>query len=247
MIDFPSELEQKMRANQPVYESRGLLTFDDRIYPLGTDTKVLSTVFELLIRPFIFEIARDHGLQVHETPQQNFYPDFTLMRDEEDEERIAVDIKSTYRRFLSGGSWNASFTLGGYTSFLRNSTKNIAFPFETYAKHYIVGFIYTRTDVSAEHFYSINARGAITCPYTDVEWFIQEKYRIAGTRPGSGNTTNIGSITASSIEEFAAGNGPFAELGEDAFLDYWRNYGRTSETRSYRNLAEYLEWKQRSI
>ena len=52
--------------------------------------------------------------------------------------------------------------------------------------------------------------------------FVQEKWRIAIDRPGSGNTKNIGSV--SSIEDLINGNGTFAGLGENVFDDYWINY-----------------------
>jgi len=244
-MDFIKEFYAKMKKYKPSFEIKGLLTSNDKIFPLGTDTKVLSKVFELAVRPIIFEIANEHGLIVYQPKQQNFYPDFTLMRDENDKEKIAVDVKSTYRNFREDGTWTASFTLGSYTFFLRNETKNIAFPYSQYVKHYIIGFIYTRIDYEGEHIYELKDRHKIQCPFKDVEYFAQEKYRIAGERPGSGNTTNIGSITGSSIGDFASGNGPFAEAGQEVFLDYWRNYGTTSSTRKYSNLREYYKWKER--
>lgn len=217
-----------MEKYRPNFEIAGLLTRDDRIYPLGTDTKVLSTIFEITVRPFVLEIAQEHGLLVHEPVQQNFYPDFTLMKNEEDVSKVAVDVKSTYRNFRKGGSWTAKFTLGSYTSFLRNETKNIAFSYSQYAEHYIIGFIYSRTELGQEaRTYTFENRQEVPCPFFDVEFFVQEKHRIASEHPGSGNTANIGSITGSSIEDFEAGNGPFAASGERAFENYWRNYGKT--------------------
>jgi hypothetical protein len=243
-MDFSSQFHEKMAKYQPDFQIRGLLTGKDRVYPLGTDTKVLSTVFELIARPLVFEIAGENGLLVVEPRMQNFYPDFTLMKDESDVAKLAVDVKTTYRNFRRDGSWTASFTLGSYTSFLRTETKNIVFPYSEYAKHYVIGFIYTRAEaVTAKHFYMLSSRDDIPCPIADVEFFVHEKYRIAGERAGSGNTTNIGSIVGWSIEDFAQGRGPFAEAGEHVFLDYWRNYGRTRQTRPYTNLSEYYEWK----
>jgi len=155
------------------------------------------------------------------------------MADRDDPAKVAVDVKSTYRNFGRGGKWSASFTLGSYTSFLINETKNIAFPYSQYAKHYIIGFIYTRVIAAPvtdgvekpERIFTFDKRGEISCPIKDVACFVQEKYRIASKRAGSGNTTNIGSITGASVEDFAEGNGPFAAEGDEVFLDYWRNYG----------------------
>ena len=91
---------------------------------------------------------------------------------------------------------------------------------------------------------TIGNRDGVVSPYFDVEWFVQEKYRIASDKAGSGNTANIGSISAASVAEFSEGNGPFAAYGESVFLDYWRNYGTTSGNRAYRNLQEYLRDRQ---
>ena len=240
-FDFLTAFREKMLAEVPSFEVVGILSADDKVYTLGTDTKVLSTVFELVIRPLVFEVARDNGFIVREPAQQNYYPDFTLMRNESDIRRIAVDVKTTYRRFTADGTWNAGFTLGSYTSFMRNKTKNILFPYDEYARHYVIGFIYTRRDAGGQNIVALEERERAVCPFSDVEWFVQEKHRIAGERAGSGNTTNIGSIVASSTEAFTAGNGPFAQVGEEVFLDYWRNYGALAATRAYNNLAEYYD------
>ena len=232
-MDFIGEFNRKMEEYQPKFEVLGLLSADDRIYQIGTDTKVLSTAFELMARPLIFKIAEEHGLVVHEPAAQNFYPDFTLMTDDEDTAKIAVDVKSTYRNFNRKGGWSAGFTLGSYTSFLINEAKNIAFPYSQYAKHYIIGFIYTRTITAPkvdgaeepERIFTLDKRAQIPCPIEDVGCFVQEKYRIASKRAGSGNTANIGSIIGKSVQDFAEGNGPFAAEGDEAFLAYWRSYG----------------------
>ncbi len=186
-------------------------------------------------------IALDCGLIVYEPLAQNHYPDFTVTKGTDDREKIAVNVKTTYRSIRPDGRWKAKFTLGACTSFMRDEKKNIAFPYTTYQKHCIVGFVYTRNAVAANssHTYRLDECGTIPSPTKDIEYFVQEKCRIANERPGSGNTTNIGSITATSIAEFAAGNGPFASLGEATFLDYWRNYGDTT----YKSLSGYHSWK----
>lgn len=247
-MDFIAEFEKKMEEKNLSFEITGLLTRDDRVYPFGTDTKVLSTIFELLIRPTIYAIANEHGFLVVEPEKQNFYPDFTLLKSTDDKNKIAVDVKTTYRNFHPNkGTWTAGFTLGSFASFMRNDTKNIVFPFSQYQKHFIVGFIYTRVDdASGVHEYSLDDRARVPAPFTDVEYFAQEKYRIASDRPGSGNTENIGSIIAGSVDEFRRGNGPFSNLGEEVFLDYWRNFPRYRTKGKYTNLEEYLAWKRES-
>lgn len=245
-FNFIEEFYKVMEEQKPNFDIVGFLTKDDTVYPLTTDTKVLSTVFELIARPIIFKIAEKYDYLVFEPNQQNYYPDFTLMKSLSDKSKIAVDIKTTYRNFKADGTWEAKFTLGSYASFMRNMTKNIAFPYYEYEKHYIIGFIYTReynSDTNI-HAFKLQDRHKVTFPIKDVEYFCQEKYKIADYTTGSGNTENIGSITASSIDEFRNGIGPFAKLGENIFHDYWVHYPRYKETGYYRTLEDYFRWKK---
>ena len=138
-----------------------------------------------------------------------------------------------------------SYTLGGYTSFIRHETKNIVFPFSQYKEHWVMGYVYTRLadkKSAAQKIYTFDKVSEIELPYKDVKFFFQEKWKIAGDKAGSGNTTNIGSISGR-LEDFVAGNTPF--VSEEEFLDYWRNYEKTSQTRAkkYSNIHEYRIWK----
>lgn len=225
------------------YDIAGFINGEKKIYPLGTDTKVLSTVFELIVRPLIVAVAEKHGYTVTEPMVQNHYPDFTLVPNGLAPGRqpggcIALDIKTTYRR---PGQKRFLYTLGGYTSFIKveTPTKNIVFPFSSYDSHWVIGFVYTRVAekkaVEAKLF-EVDDIGSIVSPYRDVQVFLQEKWRIAGDAAGSGNTRNIGSINGT-FEDFVAGNGVFEN--EEEFLTYWRGYGTTKATRSYNRVAEY--------
>ncbi|HEY2956447.1 MAG TPA: type II restriction endonuclease [Candidatus Eisenbacteria bacterium] len=238
-MDLRQAFRDAVRGNNVDFMVRGMLSADDRVFPLGTDTKVLSTVFELFTRPLMEEIAHTHGYHVEEA-KQTIYPDFTLLRDAADRAKIAVDVKTTYRRP------DIVFTLGSYTSFLRNNTKNILYPYDQYGSHWIIGFVYGRTREAPTDIYPLNERAQIVAPYEELTWFVQEKYKIAGESPGSGNTANIGSVRTRRIEDFHEGRGPFARHGEAVFRDYWANYGRTPATRPYRSVAEYLAWKRRA-
>lgn len=241
-MDFIAEFHEKVRKYNPDFEVLGFLTRAGEVYPLGSDTKVLSTAFELVVRPLVKELAQEHGLQCVEPTQQNFYPDFTLMENDTDELKVAVDVKTAYRNFQRGGGWTASFTLGSYTSFLRDDTKNIHYPYSSYGSHYIIGFIYTRSDHEVERdCFELERLGQMTSPIKDVEYFVQEKHRISSDRAGSGNTTNIASITGRSIEDFVNGAGPFADQPKAVFEDYWRNYGTRGSERTYRSFSEYRQ------
>lgn len=249
MENFDKEFKQLVNEKGVDWDIKGLLSSDDRIYPFGSDTKVLSTIFELFCGPLIRIIAERHKMQVVDA-NQTIYPDFTLMRDEKDRHKIAVDIKTTYRRGIKRNGDDKCFvyTLGSYTSFIRNNTKNITFPFDEYKKHWVIGFLYSRTPdtYNDTKIYQLSERNQLSSPYKNVEFFVQEKFKIAGEKPGSGNTTNIASFPCDSIEPLAKGVGPFAKYGEEVFLDYWRNYGKTASDRQYSTMVQYLEWKKRN-
>ena len=219
----------------------GIIDRRGRIYPLGSDTKVLSTLFENIARQAVASYAAQHGVTIYDAHKQNYYPDFTLATGRDDRRKIAVDVKTTYLSDASDADARFSFTLGSYTSFLRNGVKNIVFPYDEYAAHWIIGFVYRRVAVdagAANRMYTISELAQVPVPFADVEVFVQEKWRIAGDRAGSGNTANIGSITGT-LSDFQQGNGVFQS--ESEFLAYWRGYGRTAAERAgrYRNIQEF--------
>ena len=231
-------LSEAFVKNTPSFDIVGFITRQADIYPLGTDTKFLSTVFELLMRPLIVQTAEKHGYRVVEPTVQNHYPDFTLVPTSGERTYVAVDIKTTYRR-KAGEKF--AYTLGGYTSFIRRETptKNIVFPFGHYSSHWVLGFVYTRVaekKAATAKLYKVPDIHEIVSPYDNVEFFFQEKWRIAGDSAGSGNTTNIGSIFGN-LDDFRRGKGPFKS--EEEFLAYWRSYGRTSAARTYSNIASF--------
>lgn len=236
-----SELEKLSES----YRVCGIIDQSGCVYPLGADTKVLSTIFELVSRPAVYAAAKTLGYEVLEPTVQNHYPDFTLHKGVKDGGKIALDVKTTYRMKDND---KFGYTLGGYTSFIRSEGKNIVFPFSQYTEHWVIGFVYNRIaekKAGAEHRYDVGQIADIPLPFTNVEVFVEEKWRIASDRAGSGNTTNIGSIFGT-IDDFRQGNGPFSSEAE--FLEYWRLYGRTKGDRTdFSNIEEFRRSKQRQI
>lgn len=200
------------------WEVEGFLDKQNRVHPIDTDTKVISTVFERFASPVLRSIATPLGYSV-ETANQTTYPDFTLTSNTG--HRIGIDIKTTYQ------SRSMVFTLGGYNSFLRTNTKNILYPYDTYQDHWIIGFIYQQRPPFQEYDLSaFPSRGDIPCPYDVKAVFVREKYEITGLRAGSGNTKNIGSVKLRNASDFATAKGPFCYFskGKLACDHYWRNY-----------------------
>ena len=75
---------------------KGFIDVYRRIYTISVDTKIVSKVLELLLFPMFVEFAKSQDMEIELCPQQNFYPDLTLIH-RGSGSRFAVDIKSTYR------------------------------------------------------------------------------------------------------------------------------------------------------
>jgi hypothetical protein len=69
-----------------------------------------------------------------------------------------------------------------------------------------------------------------------VDGFFQEKWKIASDKPGSGNTKNIGSISAV-MYDFQNPKPIFKN--EEEFIKYWRQYPLTSKDNSFSDIQSY--------
>lgn len=230
---------------------KGFIDIYRRIYSISIDTKVVSKILELLLFPEFVTFAEEYGFELLLSPQQNFYPDLIFIS-KGTGIKYAVDIKSTVRQ--SDNKVNR-MTLGAFTGYFRNrnSRKNTLFPYSEYAGHYVLGVIYSRSDNIADERkqYTLDDLGNITSVVRNFSFFAQPKYKIAIDQPGSGNTKNIGSVDQ--IHNLVNGNGPFSNLGEEVYDDYWmfyltRDMAQALEIeRPYKNLKSYLEYKTRGI
>lgn len=221
---------------------KGFIDIDKNVYTITNDTKVVSKIIEILLIPKLDKFARDHGMILELPSKQNYYPDLTF-KDEEGH-LFAVDFKSSY---YDGESVNG-LTLGSYWGYFRNrdSVMNMDHSYNSYSSHTVLGMLYKQSviDANEKNVYSIDELAVIHSVIEQFIFFVQPKWKIANDIPGSGNTRNIGGIT--NIEKLINGEGPFAELGEDVFDDYWKNYFNKTDARNagigtphYHNLKTY--------
>lgn len=223
---------------------KGFIDVNKNVYTITNDTKVVSKIIEILLIPKLDSFAKNNGLELLLPSKQNFYPDLTFR--DNDGNLFAVDFKSSY---YNGDTVNG-LTLGSYWGYFRerNSVKNTDYPYNAYKAHIVLGMLYKKSIVDNEKsVYSINELSAIHSVIEHFVFFVQPKWKIANDVPGSGNTRNIGGIT--NIQNLIDGNGPFAELSEDVFDDYWKGYFNKTDARTagigeprYHNLATYKEY-----
>lgn len=191
------------------------------------------------------KFAHDHNLELELPSKQNFYPDLTF-KDQEGH-LFAVDFKSSY---YDGESVNG-LTLGSYWGYFRdrNTIKSMDYTYNSYSSHTVLGMLYKQSvlDANEKDVYSVDELSAIHSVIENFIFFVQPKWKIANDIPGSGNTRNIGGIT--NIQKLINGQGPFAELGEEVFDDYWQGYFNKVDARTagigtphYNNLNSYKEY-----
>jgi len=199
--------------------------------------------------------AKEHGYKIVLAEHQNYYPDISFVKSNDEKIRFAVDFKTTYRNpkksFLCNG-----FTLGSHGKYFedRKSTKNIQFPYGSYLGHFCLGIIYDRVNnstIDETKSYDISKLHAITSVIKGFQFFVTEKWKIASDKSGSGNTANIGSIN--NIEDIILGKGLFSKLGEVYFDDYWMNYNKIiiadgkGGTKRIRALKDFIEYRKGDI
>jgi len=128
--------------------------------------------------------------------------------------------------------------------------------YNSYSSHTVLGMLYKQSaeDANEREVFGVDELDIIHSVIENFIFFVQPKWKIANDIPGSGNTRNIGGIT--NIKKLLNGEGPFAELGEEVFDDYWKGYFNKVDARTagigtpnYNNLKTYKEYlkKQKEI
>ncbi|MBN2137062.1 MAG: EcoRV family type II restriction endonuclease [Sedimentisphaerales bacterium] len=247
LLGYTESFNKAVATDKGDWVVKGFIDVAKNIYTISADTKVISKIMELLLFPQLCEFAENHQYEMILSKEQNFYPDISFI--DVQNRKFAVDLKSSYRK--SSKTVNG-MTLGAFTGYFRDrkSTKNTAFPYDDYIGHFVLGMVYSRVEdaVDERKVYKLNDLKNITSVIQDFELFVHEKYKIAGTNPGSGNTKNIGSVK--NLHQLLNGQGPFTELGEDVFDDYWMYYLAKDMARAvdlkeapYHNLETYRKYK----
>ena len=224
--EFVTELKEHVSTIDGQWTVKGFIDVFKNVYTISSDTKIVSKILEIHLFPKILAFAQKNGYKVVLAEHQNYYPDISFVKSDDESIRFAVDFKTTYRNKNKSHLCNG-FTLGSHGKYFENraSTKNIQFPYGSYSGHYCLGIIYDRVDgatIDETKVHSVNDLQSLASVVKNFQFFTVEKWQIASDKGGSVNTANIGSIK--NIEHIIAGRGMFSRLGEAWFDDYWMNY-----------------------
>lgn len=272
---FTESLKEYVSTETGDWTVKGFIDIYKNIYTISSDTKIVSKILEIHIFPNLLQFADSIGYSIVLAEKQNWYPDLSFVKKDNEKVKFAVDLKTTYRDPDFAGHING-FTLGSHGTYFKDraSTKNIQFPYSEYIGHFCLGIIYSRADldeiseteifqvqeiqepygnenpkIGERQVTTIQHLKSITSVIKNFDFFVAEKWEIASDHQGSANTANIGSIT--NIEDLKNGNGIFAQLGEEWFDEYWINHGSASmvkdgKTKKITKLKDFLEFKGRT-
>jgi len=252
---FVADLKDHISTNDGQWTIKGFIDVFQNVYTVSSDTKIVSKILEIHLFPKILHFAKANGYKVVLAEHQNYYPDISFVRANDESIRFAVDFKTTYRNPKKPHLCNG-FTLGSHGKYFehRTSTKNIQFPYGSYSGHFCLGIIYDRTEgatIDETQSYRIDELCSIASVVKNFQFFVTEKWKIASDKGGSGNTANIGSIN--NIADIITGRGMFSKLGEHWFDEYWMNYKKITvqdgkgDTKKISTLREFVAYKNGDV
>jgi len=255
--EFSETLTKYVSTHEGAWIIKGFIDIEKQIYTISSDTKIISKILEIQLFPKFKEFAQENGYKIVLAEKQNWYPDLSFVKIDDETIKFAVDIKTTYKLDDYDGFCNG-FTLGSHGEYFRTrtSSKNIQFPYAEYSAHICLGILYTRAisaDIDETKILKLSNLDNVTSVIKDLVFFAEEKWKISSDKGGSGNTANIGSIDC--IEDLLNGNGVFKNLGEQVFDSYWINQGvlqvpkpnSTTEYKKLTKLTEFLEFTGKDI
>lgn len=251
LTNFVANLEKHVASDDGQWTVKGFIDIFKNVYTVSSDTKIVSKILEIHLFPQILQFAQANGYRVVLAEHQNYYPDISFVKADDESIRFAVDFKTTYRNPKKKHLCNG-FTLGSHGAYFENrtSTKNIQFPYGSYLGHFCLGIIYDRADgatIDETRAHTLDELHSIASVVKNFHFFVTEKWKIASDKGGSGNTANIGSIN--NIDDIVNGRGMFSKLGEHWFDEYWMNYQKIitqdgkGGTKKISTLKEFVEYK----
>ncbi len=255
LAQLANTLKGRVSDSDGQWTIRGFIDIFRNVYTISSDTKIVSKILEIHLFPQILAFARTHGYKIVLAEKQNYYPDISFVKSDDESVKFAVDLKTTYRSPVNPRLCNG-FTLGSHGKYFvdRSSRKNIQFPYSAYSGHFCLGIIYDRAadaTIDETHVLGLDELRSITSVVSNFTFFVAEKWRIASDKEGSHNTANIGSIK--NIESIVNGRGMFSNLGESWFDDYWMNYGKISiqdeqgGTKKITRLADFVRYRNGDV
>ena len=76
---FALSLEKLLNSKNKEWIIKGLISDENKIYSLNSDTKIISKLLEIQIFPNLLVFANKYDFQIVLAEHQNFYPDISFV------------------------------------------------------------------------------------------------------------------------------------------------------------------------
>ena len=110
---FVSELKSYVSSEDGQWTIKGFIDTFRNVYTISSDTKIISKILEIHLFPQVLHFAQYNGYKVVLAEHQNYYPDLSFVKMDDESVKFAVDFKTTYRNPYKPHLCNG-FTLGSH-------------------------------------------------------------------------------------------------------------------------------------
>ncbi len=117
--EFVKTLERQISAEDGQWTIKGFIDMYKNIYTISSDTKIISKILEIHLFPLILKFAGENGYKIVLAGHQNYYPDITFIKGDNDNIKFALDLKTTYRKPENKLICNG-FTLGSHGKYFED-------------------------------------------------------------------------------------------------------------------------------
>jgi len=107
---FVNELRDHVSSGDGQWTVKGFIDIFKNVYTISSDTKIVSKILEIHLFPKILAFAHANGYKVVLAEHQNYYPDISFVKANNESVRFAVDFKTTYRNPKKPHLWKVCTT-----------------------------------------------------------------------------------------------------------------------------------------
>ena len=97
LAELTNTLKKHVSTEDRQWTVKGFIDIFRNVYTISSDTKIVSKILEIHLFPKILGFAQANGYKVVLADHQNYYPDISFVKSDDESIRFAVDFKTTYR------------------------------------------------------------------------------------------------------------------------------------------------------
>ena len=97
LVQLVKELKGHVSTDDGQWTVKGFIDIFRNVYTISSDTKIVSKILEIHLFPQILAFAQASDYKVVLADHQNYYPDISFVKADNESIKFAVDFKTTYR------------------------------------------------------------------------------------------------------------------------------------------------------